>query len=107
VDTAILVLIALVLGGGTAGGVLGAWASVRRTLALKTRVDALELDLELFKRQLVAEVKRRAGQEGLDQRKRNKEIEEMVRNLPTEKKVQPVNNFEPAWWETDVKNARS
>jgi hypothetical protein len=102
-DTAILMLIALVLGAGTAGGLLGAWASVRRTLALKTRVDALEIDLELFKRQLVAEVKRRAGQEGLDQRKRNKEIDELVRNLPTEKKVQPEHNFAPAWWEIEGK----
>ena len=102
-DTAILMMIALVLGGGTCGGLLGAWGAVRRTLALKTRLDALELDLELFKRQLVAEIKRRSGQEGLDQRKRNKEIEDLVRNLPTEKNVQPVNNFAPAWWETEGK----
>jgi hypothetical protein len=100
-DTAILMLIALVLGAGTCGGLLGAWGQVRRTLGLKTRVDALELDLETFKQRLVAEVKRRSGQEGLDQRKRNKEIEELARNLPTEKNVQPVNNFAPAWWETE------
>ena len=106
-DNAILVLIALVLGGGTAGGLLGAWGGIRRTLALKTRVDALELDLELFKRQLVAEIKRRSGQEGLDQRKRNKEIEDLVRNVHVEKNVEPVSNFAPAWWETEAKNARS
>ena len=106
-DTAILVLIAIVLGAGTTGGLLGAWGAVRRTLALKTRLDALEMDLELFKRQLVGEIKRRSGQEGLDQRKRNKDIDELVRNVHVEKNVQPVNNFAPAWWETEGKNARS
>jgi len=99
VDTAILMLIALVLGAGAAGGLLSAWGCARRTLALKTRVDALELDLELFKRQLVAEIKRRAGQEGLDQRKRNKEIEELARSLPAQKNVQQAPVFEQAWWE--------
>lgn len=98
-DTAILVLIAVVLGGGVAGGTLSAWGVVRRTLGLKTRVDALELDLELFKRQLVAEVKRRSGAEGLAQTKRNKEIEELARTLPTQKNVQVTNNLEQAWWE--------
>lgn len=102
-DTAILLLIALVLGAGTCGGLLSAWGAARRTLALKTRVDALELDLEVFKRQLVGEIKRRSGAEGLDQRKRNKEIEDLVRNLHTEKNVQPMNNFAPAWWETEGK----
>lgn len=98
-DTAILVLIALVLGGGVAGGALSAWGGIRRTLALKTRVDALELDLEVFKRQLVAEVKRRSGAEGLAQTKRNKEIEELARNLPSQKNVQTQPQFEQPWWE--------
>lgn len=98
-EAAILVTIAIVLGAGTCGGLLGAWGAVRRTLALKTRLDALELDLELFKRQLVAEIKRRSGQEGLDQRKRNKEIEDLVRNLPAQKNVQSPNNFDQPWWE--------
>lgn len=92
-------LIALVLAAGVAGGTLAAWGGVRRTLALKTRVDAIELDLELFKRQLVAEVKRRSGAEGLAQAKRNREIEELARNLPTQKNVPVTNNFEQAWWE--------
>jgi len=98
-DTAILVLIAAVLGGGVCGGTLSAWGLAKRTLGLKTRVDAMEIDLEVFKQRLVAEVKRRSGQEGLDQRKRNKEIEDLVRNLPAQKNVQPANNFETPWWE--------
>jgi len=99
-DTAILMLIALVLGAGTCGGVLGAWGLMKRTLGLKVRVDALELDLETFKQRLVAEVKRRSGQEGLDQRKRNKEIEELARSLPAQKSS-PQATFEPAWWEVE------
>jgi len=102
-DTAILVLIAAVLGGGVCGGALSAWGIAKRTLGLKTRVDAMEIDLEVFKQRLVAEVKRRSGQEGLDQRKRNKEIEELVRNLPANKNVQPAGNFELAWWESEGK----
>jgi len=98
-DFAILVLITAVLGGGVCGGALSAWGQARRTLGLKTRVDALELDLELFKRQLVAEIKRRSGQEGLDQRKRNKEIEDLARSVHEKKNVQPANNFEQPWWE--------
>lgn len=106
-DTAILMLIALVLGAGAAGGLLSAWGAVRRTLGLKTRLDALELDLEVFKRQLVAEVKRRSGAEGLAQTRRNKEIEELARILPAKINEQSAPNFAPAWWETEGRNARS
>ena len=99
-DTAILVLISTVLGGG----VLGALAIVLgweiRTLRLKTRVDALEVSTELVRGQLLAEIKRRAGAAGLDQMSRNKEIKELARNLPTEKIVP---EFPPAWWESDQK----
>ena len=99
-ETAILVLIASLLGGGVTGGLLAAWGQARRTLALKTRVDAMEIAHELFKGQLVAEIKRRAGAEGLSQRARNKEIEELARSLPAQKSS-PQPTFEPAWWETE------
>ena len=102
-DTAILMLIALVLGSGAAGGLLSAWGAVRRTLGLKTRLDALELDLEVFKRQLVAEIKRRSGAEGLAQTRRNKEIDDLARNMHTKINEQPAPNFGPAWWETEGK----
>jgi hypothetical protein len=104
-DTAIIMLIAAALGAGVAGGLLAAWGCERRTLGLKNRVDALEILCELLKGQLVAEIKRRAGSEGLDQRRRNKEIEDLARNLPAKinMPVQPV--FEQPWWEKEqVKN---
>jgi hypothetical protein len=98
VETAILVLIAAVLGGGVAGAfaVILGWEI--RTLRLKHRVDALELGAELVKNQLVASIKRAAGKEGVDQRARNKEIEELARKLPAENKVQELPK---AWWETN------
>jgi hypothetical protein len=99
-DTAILVLIAACFGGGTVGGLVIALGWEKRTYATRTRVDAVEVSLELLKSQLLAEIKRRAGKEGLDQRARNKEIEELARNLPAEKKVQEL---PPAWWEMNEK----
>jgi hypothetical protein len=99
-DTAILVLIAACFGGGTVGGLVIALGWEKRTYATRTRVDAVEVSLELLKSQLLAEIKRRAGKEGLDQRARNKEIEDLARNLPAQKNT-PAPNFAPAWWETE------
>jgi alpha-beta hydrolase superfamily lysophospholipase len=99
-DTAILVLIASVLGGGVAGALAVTLGWEIRTLRLKHRVDALDIACELLKQQLVGAIKRAAGKEGLDQRARNREIEELARKLPAEKIVpQPP----PAWWETAEK----
>jgi hypothetical protein len=103
-ETAILVLIAAVLGGGVVGGLAVVLGWEIRTLRLKHRVDALELGAELLKQQLVAAIKRAAGKEGLDQRARNKEIEELARSLPARKNVQPESNFDRPWWETEVKH---
>lgn len=97
-DTAIIMLIAAGLGAGVAGGLLTAWGCEARTRGLKNRVDALEILTELLKGQLVAEIKRRAGAEGLDQRKRNKEIEDLARNLPTKINMP---TYEQAWWEKE------
>jgi hypothetical protein len=95
------VLIAACFGGGTVGGLVIALGWEKRTYATRTRVDAIEVSLELLKSQLLAEIKRRAGKEGLDQRSRNKEIEELARSLPAQKKT-PVNDFAPAWWESEL-----
>jgi hypothetical protein len=107
VDTAILVLIASVLGGGVAGALAVVLGWELRTLRLKHRVDALELAAELLKGQLLAAIKRAAGKEGLDQRARNKEIEELARSLPAKKNVQPESIYERPWWETEVKTSGS
>jgi len=85
------------LGMGLAGSWLG-WSLC--TLRLKSRMDALEEAHEALSARHLAAVKRQAGREGLEQRARNKEIEELARDLPAEKKVQ-----EPpaAWWELHEK----
>ncbi len=100
-DTAIIMLIAAGLGAGVAGGLLSALGCETRTRGLKNRVDALEILTELLKGQLIAEIKRRAGAEGLDQRKRNKEIEAEVQNLHTKIKSPPYPTYEQPWWEIE------
>jgi hypothetical protein len=99
-DTAILMLITLVLSAAIAGALAITLGWEFRTLRLKHRVDALEIASELLKNQLVASIKRQAGKEGLDQRARNKEIEELARNLPAKINVQEP---PPAWWEVNEK----
>jgi hypothetical protein len=103
VDTAILMLIAAVVGGGVLGALVVVLGWEKRTYATRTRVDAIEMSLELLKQQLLGEIKRRAGREGLDQKARNREIEELARNLPAQNKVQ-----EPTkpWWEMNEGVAR-
>jgi hypothetical protein len=102
-DAAILMLIASVLGGGVCGGLISALGVHRRTLALKTRMDAVEIHAELLKNQLLALIKRSAGEVGRGQRERNKEIEELAQSLLAKKNVQPANNYAPQWWESEVK----
>jgi hypothetical protein len=87
-------LIALVLGASVTGAVVAVLGWELRTLRLKHRVDALESSYELLRNQVLGEIKRRAGRDGLDQKARNKEIEDLARTLPTEKKVE-----QPVWWE--------
>jgi hypothetical protein len=95
-DYAILVLIAVVLGGGVAGALVVVLGWEKRTYGLRTRMDAVEADTALLNGRVLAEIKRRSGEAGLAQRSRNKEIEDLARSLPTEKKVQELS---PAWWE--------
>lgn len=83
-EYAIIVLIGLGIGAGACGGCVIAMGLMIRTLGLKNRVDALEILAELTKGQLVAEIKRRAGAEGLNARSLKKEIEAMVQNLPAQ-----------------------
>jgi hypothetical protein len=79
-------------------GLAGSWLGWRLcTLRLKSRMDALEEAHEALSGRHLAAVKRAAGKEGLDQRARNKEIEELARKLPTEIKVAEVDK---PWWET-------
>lgn len=101
-ETAILVLIATVLGGGILGALVIAVGWELRTLRLKRRVDAIEEAVEALNGRHLAAVKRAAGKEGLEQRARNKEIEELARTLPAQNKVQE--SAKP-WWE-EVGNTR-
>jgi hypothetical protein len=100
-DTAILVLIAAVIGGGVTGAVATTWGLHLNLLRLKNRVDASEISLETLKNQLVAEIKRRAGEKGRDQRMIDKELETLARSLPA-KNIPPT--FERQWWEVEQSN---
>ena len=71
------------------------------TLGLRTRVDALELEYTQLHNQLVREIKRRSGEEGLEERARRKKNIEEARNLLTEKNVHSQSEIEPPWWETE------
>lgn len=90
----------LLLCSGIGAGALAALAISlgweKRTYALRTRLDAAEADLALLNGRVLAEIKRRSGKEGLDQRSRNREIEALARDLPTEKNEQIVQR---PWWE--------
>jgi hypothetical protein len=102
-DIAILGLVAALLAASVVGGLATAWGWEKRTLALKTRVDALEIAVELFKGQLVGEIKRRSGAEGLKKRAENKEMEELAQLLQLKNKVQNGSQLstERPWWETE------
>ena len=90
-------LFGLILGAGVVGGLAVALGWEKRTYGLRTRLDAAEADLALLNGRVLAEIKRRSGKEGLEQRARNKEIDELARNLPPEKNEQIVPK---AWWES-------
>jgi hypothetical protein len=100
-NTAILVLIAAVIGGGMCGALAITWGMHLKLLALKNRVDASEISLETLKNQLVAEIKRRAGEKGRDQRIIDREVEALARSLPA-KNIPPT--FERQWWEVEQSN---
>ena len=96
-DVAFPVLIAAILSGAIVGAVATVLGWEKRTYGLRTRLDAAEADLALLNGRVLAEIKRRSGKEGLEQRARNKEIDELARNLPPEKNEQIVPK---AWWES-------
>lgn len=90
-------LFAMVLGASVVGGLAVALGWEKRTYGLRTRMDAAEADLALLNGRVLAEIKRRSGKEGLEQRSRNREIEDMARTLPAEKNEQIV---QKGWWES-------
>lgn len=102
-DIAILGLVAALLAASVVGAAATTWAWERRTLALKTRVDALEIAVELFKGQLVGEIKRRSGAEGLKKRAENREMEDLAQMLQLKNKVQNGSQLstEVPWWESE------
>jgi hypothetical protein len=77
-DYALLLLIALVLGGGVSGGLLTSWSCHRRQLALEQLVKTLQLSYDVRMDKLEAVVTSRIKTEAAKSRWSKKEAEDLA-----------------------------